>query len=140
MAEGLLKKMFSERLGETSKQFSVISAGHNACIGCAPVEAIQVMRDEGVNLSDFQSSQLTPDMVKQSDLILTMKRSHKSRVLMMNPIAKRKVFTLKEFAGETQNFDIDDPYGRGIEAYKICADEIKRSLNKAFDKIVTLKV
>lgn len=136
MAEGLLKKMLKERLGEASKDFRVLSAGVSAFGGYATAEAIQVMRDEGIDLSNFRSKQLTMRMVEEADLILPMKRSHKFRVLSLNPRAKGRVFTLKEFSGETESVDIADPYGKGIEAYRACANEIKGSLNKAFEKIV----
>jgi protein-tyrosine-phosphatase len=46
------------------------------------------------------------------------------------------IFTLKEFAGETENLDISDPYGSGLKAYEASAKEIKLALAKTFDKIV----
>lgn len=136
MAEGFLKKMLGKRLGEASKQIHVLSAGLNAFEGYATGEAFQMMRDEGVDLSNFGSKQLTLEMVKTADLILTMQRSHKFYVFALDPKARDKTFTMKEFSGENEKQDIVDPYGRGIHAYKACAEEIKGSLDKAFKKIL----
>jgi len=136
IAQGFLKKMLRDRLGEDSKEIQVLSAGLNAFEGYATGETLQVMRDEGMDLSNFRSKQLTLEMVEKADLILTMQRSHKFHVFALDPKAKDKTFTLKEFSGETEKPDIADPYGRGIHAYKACAEEIKGSLNKAFEKIL----
>jgi protein-tyrosine-phosphatase len=136
MAEGLLKKMLRERLGEASKQIRVLSAGLNAFEGYVTGETFQVMREEGVDLSTFRSKQLTLEMVEKADLILTMQRSHKFHVFALDPKARDRTFTLKEFSGENEKPDIVDPYGRGMHAYKACAEEIKDSLNKAFEKIL----
>jgi len=136
IAEGFLKKMLRDRLGEASEEIQVLSAGLNVFEGYATEEAFQLMRDEGVDLSNFRSRQLTLEMVEKADLILTMQRSHKLHVFALDPRARDKTFTLKEFSEETEKPDIADPYGRGIEAYKACVEEIKRSLNKAFEKIL----
>lgn len=136
MAEGFLKKMLRNRLGEASKQVQVLSAGLNVYEGYTTGENFEVMRDEGVDLSNFMSKQLTLEMIEEVDLILTMQRSHKFYVSALDPKARDKTFTLKEFSGETEKPDIYDPYGRGIQAYKACAEEIKVSLNKAFEKIL----
>ena len=136
MAEGFLKKMLRDRLGEASKQVQVLSAGLNAFEGYATGETFQVMRDEGVDLSTFRSKQLTLEIIEKADLILTMQTSHKFHVFALDPNARDKTFTLKEFSGETEQPDISDPYGRGLHAYKACTEEIKSSLNKAFEKIL----
>ena len=136
MAEGFLKKMLRDRLGEASREIQVLSAGLNAFEGYATGETFQVMRDEGVDLSTFRSKQLTLEMVEKADLILTMQRSHKFHVFALDPKARDKTITLKEFSGETEKPGIADPYGGGINAYKACAEEIKGSLNKAFEKIL----
>lgn len=136
MAEGLLKKMLKERLGEVSKEFHVFSAGLSAFSGYAMEEAFQVMKGEGVDLSNFRSRQLTTRMVEEADLILTMKRSHKYNILVLHREAEGKVFTLKEFSRGTEKPDIADPYGKGMGTYRACAKEIKNSLNKAFEKII----
>ncbi|NIR16829.1 hypothetical protein GWO13_00390, partial [Candidatus Bathyarchaeota archaeon] len=113
------------------------SAGLNAFGGPPTPEAIETMREEGIDISGFRSRQLTEELIEEADLILTMKKHYKDDILSRRPEAKHKVFTLKEFTRETENPDIEDPYGKGLEAYKRCAQEIKQSLAKAYKKIVS---
>lgn len=134
MAEGFLKKML-ENFDESVK-IEVLSAGLNAYGGPPTSEAIKVMRREGIDISSFMSRQLTEELIEKADLILTMEKSYKDRVISWHLESKCKVFTLKEFAGETDDLDINDPYGRGIVAYETCAKEIKLTLTKALEKIV----
>jgi len=134
MAEGFLKKL----LGKTAKpvEAKVVSAGLNAYGGPPTREAVETMREEGIDISGIESKHLTEELVEEADLILTMTKRYREEILSRHPKAKHKVFTLKEFAGETEDLDIEDPYGEGMKAYKTCAEEIKRSLTKAFKKII----
>jgi len=134
MAEGFLNMML-KRNGR-AEEVKVLSAGLNAVGGTPTAEAIETMREEGIEISGFMSRQLTRKLIEEAELILTMEKRYKDDILSRHPQAKGKVFTLKEFAGETVNLDIEDPYGKGIEAYKTCAMEIKRSLANAFKRIV----
>jgi protein-tyrosine-phosphatase len=134
IAEGFLNKL----LEKNSKpvEVKVVSAGLNAYGGPPTPEAVETMREEGIDISGIESKQLTEELIEEADLILTMKKHYRDDVLSRYPKAKHKVFTLKEFAGETENLDIEDPYGEGVKAYKTCAREIRQSLAKAFRKII----
>ena len=134
MAEGFLKKML-EDFNEPVK-IEVLSAGTNAYGGPPTSEAIKVMRGEGIDISSFTSRQLTEELVEKADLILTMKKSYKDKIISWDPQSGHKVFTLKEFAGETYDLDVKDPYGGGIGTYQTCATEIKLNIIKALKKIV----
>jgi protein-tyrosine-phosphatase len=135
MAEGFLNKMLRDKNDENA-EVRVISAGLNAYGGSPTGEAIEVMRAEGIDISGYRSRQLTRELIEEADLILTMKKEYKDLIISRYPEFKHKVFTLKEFAGETEDLDIHDPYGEGLKAYEACASEIKRILTRAFEKIV----
>lgn len=134
MAEGFLKRIL-EDYGDSVK-VEVLSAGLNAFGGPPTREARVVMRERGIDISSFTSRQLTEELIEKADLVLTMEKSHRDRITSWNLESEGKVFTLKEFAGENDDFDIGDPYGRGITAYEACAKEIELSLIKALKKIV----
>ena len=134
MAEGFLKKMLEDYGG--SVKVEVLSAGLNAFGGPPTREARFVMRERGIDISSFTSRQLTEELIEKADLILTMKKSYKDRIISGYLQSGRKVFTLKEFAGEIDDLDINDPYGGGIVTYQTCAKEIKLTLIKALKKIV----
>jgi protein-tyrosine-phosphatase len=135
MAEGFLNKMLLDKTDEVK----VISAGLNAYGGSPTREAIEVMKTEDIDISGYRSKQLTKELIETSDLILTMKKEYKDSILSRYPEFKHKVFTLKEFAGETEDLDIADPYSEGMKAYEACAKEIKQTLTNAFEKIVNQK-
>ena len=135
MAEGILKKMLKEKIGDNTK-IQVLSAGLNALAWPLTKEAAEIMKKDGIDFSCFRSKRLDQKSVERADLILTMEKNYKDTLLSLLPKHAHKIFTLREFAGETENLDIDDPYGCGLEAYELCAKEIKQTLAKAFDKII----
>ncbi len=207
MAEALLRKMLTEDLGEKAATIQVVSAGTGAITGdIASPNAIEVMKHEGINLKEHRAKRVTPDMVNNADLVLTMTLDQKKAVLYIMPTANNKVFTLAEFAegvkeieelinqaeklrqhledkrrrylehrspeledlrrrmraldGELRqieqkmeqeivnekrelekiqakltSLEIPDPYGQNIEAYQVCATEIKEKLKIVVSKI-----
>lgn len=132
MAEGYLRKMLLKR----NVKMQVLSAGLNAYGWLPTDEAIELMKRQGVNISDHDATQLTEELIAKAHLILTMEKSHKAAILCVYPQYKHKIFTLKEIAGEKKNLDIKDPYGQSTEAYEACAREIKLYLVKALEKII----
>jgi protein-tyrosine-phosphatase len=121
MAEGLLKKMRGD--------FSVSSAGISAVTGWAPpIEAAEVMEGYGVDISNHRATQVSEEMIENSDLILTMGRHHKEWIKNRYPQADGKIFTLKEYAGT--GTDIEDPYGSSKDFYEVIAEEITEALKK----------
>jgi protein-tyrosine-phosphatase len=131
IAEGYMRKMVAEKNLETH----VLSAGLNAKLP-PPKETMTIINREHMNLQNRTSTQLTREMLNEADLILTMEQAHKKAILLYYPQIKNKVFTLKEFAGETKDLDIKDPYGKGLETYEACAEEIESIIRGSFEKIV----
>ena len=59
------------------------------------------------------------------DIILCATENHKRIVLYLYPNLKGKVYTIKEYANEDSNdLDIDDPWGMDIETYRKCFKEL----------------
>lgn len=79
--------------------FSASSAGTHAVIG-HPVhpDAERVLRTLGGDASNFAARQLTPKIASGADLILTMTRVHRDRVLELAPNKLRTTFILPEAA------------------------------------------
>ncbi|MCT4619005.1 MAG: low molecular weight protein arginine phosphatase [Marinisporobacter sp.] len=134
MAEGLFKKML-EDLGEKTKGIKVISAGTAAIGGQqASKNAVRAMEEKGIDLKDHRATFITKELTQEADLILTMTRNHKNQLLYMEPKAKEKIYTLKEYTGG--DGDIVDPYGQSIDVYKECSKEIEESLKVLIEKII----
>lgn len=118
------------------RNISVSSAGLYVLEGDrASRDAIKVLSREGIDLSTHRARQINKDMLKSSDLILTMTKGHKDMVLMQYPNISGKVYTLKEYAYGIED-DIVDPFGRGLSAYEEALADIKNALEVAIDKII----
>jgi low molecular weight protein-tyrosine phosphatase len=83
-------------LGQT---VSVSSAGTHALVGhpiSEPMAAL--LRDRGIEPNKFEARQLTDQVLREADLILSMTRAQRGLVVDLAPAAVRRTFTLREFA------------------------------------------
>lgn len=94
----------------------------------------QVAQENGLDLSAHRSKPMTPQLIKEADLVLCMTPVHKNDVLKIFPHFDNKVFNLKEFAREIppRKKAIDDPIGMNLNFYRRIfrelEDEIRRIL------------
>lgn len=107
MAEGLLKRALP---GKTIR-----SAGVGALIGqAADPLAVQLMQEQGVDITAHRAQSISSRLVQEADLILTMDLEQKKYVETHFIAAKGKVFRL----AESRQLDIADPYREGIESFR----------------------
>jgi len=133
MAEGLLRK----RLKELGKEHIIVrSAGVMAFGNVAPTdETIKVMSDEGIDVSGHRTQGVRHDLIKNSDLILVMEKSHKDIVSKDVPEAASKIYLLKEFGNPVKtkganSLGVRDPMGMPIDVYMDCLGEIKQEIER----------
>ena len=135
MAEGLLKKMLSEKGVE---EYRVISAGTHTVDGYPPAHMTQkIMASQGIDVSSYRSNMLTRETINKSDIVvLVMTQEHKDEVSRIAPEKTKNIFLLKEFAEiKDKNPEIADPIGLSYDAYKYCMKEIEKCLIKIIKKI-----
>lgn len=96
--------------------------------------AVKALETYNIDLSNHRTKPVTEDIVKQSDIILTMTEAHKQ---ILKPLAEEKVYTLLEYAGDSG--DINDPYGGDLDEYRNTAQEIYDSLVDVAEKIADIK-
>ncbi len=134
MAEGILKSMVYET-NQLKDKVKVISAGVAAYPGqSASPQAIEALREQGIDISGHRAAQVDKDMLRAADIILTMTAGHKQIIKLMDPASADKVFILKEYI-EGDDGDISDPFGQPVEEYIRCAGEIKELMAKLVDKL-----
>lgn len=137
MAEGLLRKRLAERLGcgeneLESRGIVVSSAGISAAIGApASPEGVQVMHTKGIDMSRHESQQLTEQLVRHADLMITMTRGHRQVILNQWPDAAQRVALLLP-----NSSDVADPIGSPYEAYVACAEQIEQGIGHYVEQIV----
>ena len=69
-----------------------------------------------------------------ADLILVMEKDHRERILHLHPLARGKVFLLKEFAAGL-NEEIYDPIGGSCQNYERCLKEIEENIKRVIEKL-----
>jgi protein-tyrosine phosphatase len=125
MAEMLLRKRLADRLGCPIDELEdrgvvVASAGVSAAPGGrATAEAVEVMRERGLDLSPHESQPLSDRLVRFADLILTMTRGHRETLLAHWPEAEPRAHLLSRGRGE-----VSDPIGGPLDLYRRCAEQI----------------
>ncbi len=141
MAEGIMKDIILDHARETgiSPKLKVISAGTHASFGCPASEyAVEAAAEEGINIGTHLSSPLTEEIAMSSDLILTMESAHTGIIKHLWPDV-RHVMELKHFGrNETDNTEILDPIGMGIDVYRSIFGEIKREIIRSAPLIFRL--
>ncbi len=137
MAEGLLKKMLSEKGVKEYSKYKIISAGTHTVEGFPPVHMTQkIMTERGIDVSSYRSNRLTKEIANKADIVLVMTKKHKDEVFHTCSEKTKKIFLLKEFAEiEDKNSDVADPIGLSYGAYKYCLEEIEKCLRKIIKKI-----
>jgi protein-tyrosine-phosphatase len=124
MAEGLMKHLLGPDCG-----WEISSAGVCAANGYpASPNAVAAMREKGVNISAHRSTHLSPELIEEADLLVTMTRGHRDAILAIAPESAGKVFLLKSFGIAQCAADIYDPVGEALEVYRRVRDEIDAAL------------
>lgn len=90
-----------------------------------------ILFSEGMDVSAHCSQRVSKEMIRKSDVIISMERAHEERILQIDPEAKNRVFLLKEFARiNGNNPDLADPIGMSLEFYRKVFDTIKVAVEK----------
>ena len=125
MAAVLINKIAIDR----NLDVRIESAGIYAADGdSASTQAIEVMKEYGIDLSEHRSKRISEDLIAASSLILTMTLGQKM-YFGGNP----KVFTLSEYAGF--DYEIADPFGGSVEDYRKTAQQIYKAVISVADRI-----
>jgi protein-tyrosine phosphatase len=129
MAEALFRLLASQALGcrpgeLREKGVDVFSAGVAAWDHSpASPEAVQVIREYGMDLSDHLSQQVTPEMVRQSTCVLALTHRHRRLLADACPDQISRLQLLSR-----NGHDIQDPIGGTLEDYRQCASQIAENL------------
>jgi protein-tyrosine-phosphatase len=130
MAQGLLKQMLSKK---GRHDIQVLSAGVSTFggLGATP-ETIEVMKREEVDVSGHIGQPITPELIRNADIIFCMEDLHRDAVLAKVPETESKIHLLKGFQAKQPPVDpnIPDPIGRPKEVYESCLLTIKEAIER----------
>jgi len=137
MAEAIFRSLVSQRLGCAEDElrrrgFDVLSAGVAAGNNFpASREAVDLLRERGVDLSQHLSQPVTSEMLSESDHVFAMTESHLAVLEEARPDLTGRMHLI------TRNGrDISDPIGGGPEVYRQCADELADAIGRIADDLV----
>jgi len=125
MAEGLLRSVAPEGV-------NISSAGIGALVGepADPI-AVQLLQDRGIDISGHRARQLTPEIVREADLVLVMERKHLHAVNAISPGAWGKVHEI----GKWIDAEVPDPYRKSPEYFKQVLELLERGVETWSKKI-----
>jgi protein-tyrosine-phosphatase len=140
----MAEAVFRDAVAKRGCDIEVASVGTWAYYGNpATDEAIEVLRERGIDLSAHQSRAMDPKEVKAADLVIAMTSVHRREILTVAPGVDHKLILMKELVelaidGDLPDtsearlqrllgaprpkwrraLDLDDPIGKPINAYE----------------------
>lgn len=135
MAEGILRDMAKS---EGLTNLDVVSSGVGTYDGYPPsTNSVTAASEAGVDISGLHSNQLVEDLMKESDLVLTMASDHYEKILSMYPQYADKLYMLKGFPERVAEpgLSVADPIGLDLEEYRKTFSEIKTETERIFPYI-----
>ena len=117
------------------------SAGFFNAFSYMQPESREYLNSKGIAHEDFQPQIINRKLLEEQDLILTMENEHKRDIIKNYSNVsniKNKVFTLKEFNGETTDIDIIDPYYTSKKIYHKILVIIDENIELALKKIADM--
>jgi protein-tyrosine phosphatase len=135
MAEGIARKMLADKLGCHPDELPgrgvvVTSAGTGGGFGAASDNAVQVMSERGIDVTQHQSSGLTAEAIQQADHVFVMTTMHRNRVLDIVPAAEDRVRLLLDAE------DVRDPVGGDRDEYERCAQIVEGGVRARLEEVM----
>lgn len=131
LAEGFFRQAVAER-----DDFEVASAGLAACPGGKmSEESAALLRARGVEMEEFRSQPVTPELIERATHVFAMTQGHLDSLEQMFPEFEDKLFLVCEFSESVNGGlggDVPDPIGGGVAAY----EEVAATLDRAIPSLV----
>ena len=138
IAEKLFNKLARVRkMNIVADSCGLIEGGH-----MISANSMQLLMEQGIEEAQSHvSKQITPEIVSESWLLLTMEERQRDFIREKEPNSIHKIMTLNEIVGEIG--DIKDPYGSELDNYRqtylLIEDRVNRLLDMINNKTLTLK-
>lgn len=135
MAKALLEK----KLRESGRVDIQVSSAGIAMLEGLPTtpETLNLLKQEGLDVSSHRSQKVSLELIKKSDLILVMEKIQEETIKEWLPQLKNRLFLLKEFAkiDDSGDLNIPDPIGRPLQDYRVIFGLIKQAIERVSEVI-----
>lgn len=130
--------LLKQRLDEKGfSDWQVASAGTWAVLSRGAARfSIQIMAEQGIDITGHWAKMINEDLIAQSDLVLCMELGHVEALQIEFNAYKNRIFTLSEMTGN--RYSVKDPYGSPIDDYRDMVAEVTRLLDAGLDRIIAL--
>jgi protein-tyrosine phosphatase len=106
----MAEKMLAAKVVNLTGRVGISSAGTRSVLGRGMTEdAIRVMKDFRVQATPHRAKDISDTMIRNSDVILTATREHRSTVVSAVPGAGRRTFTMREYGRLSEAFLTSHP-------------------------------
>lgn len=131
LAEAMARRLAAER----GLAVTVASAGTSALEGSPASDASMLVGlERDLDLSAHRARPLTREMVGEARVILGMGTHHVARVCALG--GEGKAFLLTDYAeGAATGRGVADPFGAGLDAYRVMADELDEHLPRVIERL-----
>jgi protein-tyrosine phosphatase len=101
---------------------------------------VKYLQSKGIDISDFKAKKIDQDLLSKQDLILGFEEKQHIQKLKRKyknfQDLDKKVFLILDYAGETENLDILDPFYFEEDAYNEVLKRIELGVEKVIKKII----
>lgn len=135
MAEVLLTRAVAER---ALAGVAVSSAGVNASPGReSPADACAVASEFHLSLGAHRATRLTTELADRADMLVIMDPLNDAIITHRFSNSAHKIVALGAFERDREDASgvIDDPYGQGIDAVRMCYRRLSRCINGLADAL-----
>jgi len=141
-AEYFSKWLKKNKYGTQLNEVNFDSAGLYHYYEVPQPGTVKYLESKGIDISDFKAKEVTRELLEKQDLVLAFeKKQHVNKLLRRFKDIKdleKKVFLLREFAGEKENLEILDPFYFGEEKYTETMKTIEEAVIKTIERIIQI--
>ncbi|AWT61042.1 MAG: Protein-arginine-phosphatase [Candidatus Moanabacter tarae] len=128
MAEKLLGHALAKEKSPLSS-LQVISTGISAGDGnAASVNSIQALQKVGLDLGNHRSRKITRELVDASIVLLCMTEMHRYLLNQIFGELDIPIILFREKLPSVRQMEIADPYGKSLNAYENCRDDLVEAI------------
>ncbi len=125
LAQALAQKLFDEKKIDAQCESAGLCCGYGEEVS---ENSRKIIAEKGIFFT-HQSRPVTRPLLESSDMVVCMTAPHKQALAPYVPADK--LFEARDLIGE----EVDDPYGRDIEAYRRCARQLEKLAAAIADRI-----
>lgn len=125
LAQAITQRMLDDRKIDAECESAGLTCGYGEEVS---ENSRKIIAERGIFYT-HQSRPVTRQLLDSSDMVICMTSPHKQA--LMPYVSTEKLYEAKDLTGE----EIDDPYGKDLQAYRDCAAKLDKLADAVCKKI-----